>query len=122
MKKIVLIVLFSTSLTSLSTFADCTQGKRSIQELLYEEKNDLISAHCINDARGTASYNYMMGLLKLGDMYSNEYKTAEKEWEDCTAENKLIVKILKKDHGHEFKTESDCSQEVQDLLQKLEKK
>jgi hypothetical protein len=121
MKKILSYILFCTALTPLAASADCTQGKRSLQELLYEEKEDLITAHCSNEATGQIQYNYLMGLLRLGDMTSSSYTSSETAWNECKAENKLIRKVLKKDHGHEYSRNSDCSQSTIDLILRLEK-
>ena len=91
---IVLLALFP-----MSVLADCAQGKRSIQELVYEEKADLISAHCVNHATYLSQYHYMMALLKLGDMSSSDYQKADRAFNACSAENTLIRKVLKKDHN-----------------------
>lgn len=97
---------------SFNATADCSIEKRSIQELLYEEKKDLISSYCSNHATYLNQYGYSMSLLRLGVMNS-DYYAAEKKFKQCSAgsggENNLIAKVLKKDHGHEINLEKDCA-------------
>ncbi len=91
--------------------ADCTIEKRSIQELLYEDKQDLITSYCQNHSKYLISYSYALGLLKLGVMDA-DYERATREYKQCSVlsggENNLIAKVLKKDHNHEIELEKDC--------------
>ena len=105
-------LIFSFLVISFNTTADCSIEKRPIQELLYEEKKDLISSYCQNHATYLNQYGYAMGLLRLGVMNS-DYYAAERKFKQCSAasggENNLIAKVLKKDHGHEINLEEDCT-------------
>lgn len=105
-------LIFSFLAISFNANADCSIEKRPIQELLYEEKKDLISSYCVNHATYLNQYGYAMGLLRLGVMNS-DYYAAEKKFTQCSAlsggENNLIAKVLKKDHGHEINLEKDCA-------------
>jgi len=105
------ILIFSLFTFSINTNADCSIEKRPIQELLYEEKKDLINSYCANHATYLNQYGYAMSLLKLGVMNSAYYE-AERKMNQCSAasggENNLISKVLKKDHDHEINLEEDC--------------
>tara|TARA_Y100001970_G_scaffold176373_1_gene214954 strand:+ start:535 stop:897 length:363 start_codon:yes stop_codon:yes gene_type:complete len=97
---------------SFNASADCSIEKRPIQELLYEEKQDLITSYCRNHATYLNQYGYAMSLLELGVMNA-DYYSAERKMKQCSTlsggENNLIAKVLKKDHGHEIDLEKDCT-------------
>ena len=120
-KKTSIILLFFVFFP-ISGFSDCKVEKRSIQELLYDDKKELISSYCSNHASYLIGYSSMMGLMRLGDNYSTSFKEAEKSYQNCSAENDLIQKILKKDHdGHEMNLKRDCSTYI-DLYEQIEKR
>ena len=108
MKSNLYFVIVLLALFPVSALADCADGKRSIQELVYEEKADLISAYCVNHATYLGKYGYVMALLNLGDTSSSKFQEADRAYKACTSENTLIRKVLKKDHEYEFKRETDC--------------
>jgi len=105
-------LLLSLCAFSFNASADCSIAKRPIQELLYEEKQALITSYCSNHATYLNQYGYAMGLLDLGVMDA-AYYAAERKMKQCSAasggENNLIAKVLKKDHGHEIDLEKDCA-------------
>ena len=102
--------------------ADCTIEKRSIQELLYEDKQDLINSYCQNHSSYLIQYKYAMGSLRLGIMDA-DYEEAVRKYKQCSVlsggENNLITKVLKKDHNHEINLKKDCEAYL-DLYKSIE--
>ena len=104
-----LTILLLVTLFPMTAFSDCKFEKRSIQELVYEEKSELIGSYCINHASYLNGFSSMIGLMGLGDNTSPSYRSSEKAYNNCRAENDLIRKVLKKDHdGYEIDLERDC--------------
>ena len=103
-------IIFGLALFPLVAFANCTStGKTPLDEMLYMDKNELVSLHCSASASNKTYSDYYMKMLELGVYGGADFENAGKIKDACGADKKMSARVLKKDHGHEV-TEADCAQ------------
>lgn len=94
-------IFVASTLLPMLAFADCTQnGKTALDEMLYMDKEELITLHCSASKSEKLYTDYQIKLMQLGVFGGADYDEAQKNSAACGADKKMTTRVLRKDHDY----------------------